>query len=223
MKGILVLFENVAVQAFARSTEVWCSCFSLLGNLRSSATILDSAFNTVLERYLGKAFTVDQIDALDNSEIEKLYAHYEARLGAVMTKMLRFAVLHLYARIKYIFPPIPAENQPALIADLEGDLFVGHTLLSSATCQLYHRHGIFLAPLTAALTTAKYCRFGHQCPVRITSINNDGEQADGGEPTRSRDGFSGGASTKSVERVTDHGQKVKDPRKEAARRASAEA
>ena len=28
----------------------------------------------------GKAFTANQIDALDNSEIEKLYARYEARL-----------------------------------------------------------------------------------------------------------------------------------------------
>ena len=37
----------------------------------------------------GKAFTADQIDVLDNSEIEKLYARYEARLGAAMTKTLR--------------------------------------------------------------------------------------------------------------------------------------
>ena len=29
----------------------------------------------------GKAFTADQIDALDNTEIEKMYARYEARLG----------------------------------------------------------------------------------------------------------------------------------------------
>ena len=34
----------------------------------------------------GKTFTADQIDALDNTEIEKLYARYEARLGAAMTK-----------------------------------------------------------------------------------------------------------------------------------------
>ena len=34
----------------------------------------------------GKIFTADQIDTLDNTEIEKLYARYEARLGAAMTK-----------------------------------------------------------------------------------------------------------------------------------------
>ena len=29
----------------------------------------------------GKTFTADQIDALDNTEIEKLYARYEASWG----------------------------------------------------------------------------------------------------------------------------------------------
>ena len=88
----------------------------------------------------GKAFTADQIDALDNSEIEKLYARYEARLGAAMTKTLGSAALLLYAGIAVIFLPI--ENQPGLIADLEGDPFVGHAL-SSANCELYHRYGMF--------------------------------------------------------------------------------
>ena len=46
----------------------------------------------------GKAFTGDQIDALDNSEIEKLYARYEARLGAAMTKTLGSAALQLFMR-----------------------------------------------------------------------------------------------------------------------------
>lgn len=119
--------------------------------------------------------TVDQIDALDDAEIEKLYARYEARLGAAMTKTLGSAALQFYARAASMFLPIPAENQPGLIADLEGDPFVGHAL-SSATCELYHRYGMFLAPLTAALTTMKHCQFGHQCPA---TINNDGED---GEP-----------------------------------------
>ena len=76
-----------------------------------------------------------------------------------------------------MFLPIPAENQPGLIADLEGDPFVGHAL-SNATCELYHRNGMFLAPLTTALTTIKHCQFGHRSPAVI----NDGNQADGREP-----------------------------------------
>ncbi|MCU7846331.1 MAG: hypothetical protein KZQ93_21050 [Candidatus Thiodiazotropha sp. (ex Monitilora ramsayi)] len=138
------------------------------------------------KQFLGNAAgtaTVDQIDALDDAEIEKLYARYEARLGAAMTKTLGSAALQLYAGVASMFLPIPAENQPALIADLKGDVFVEHAL-SSATCELYHRYGMFLAPLTAALTTMKHCQFGHRCPVRVT--NNDGEpteHASAGEPT----------------------------------------
>ena len=35
----------------------------------------------------GKTFTADQIDTLDNTEIEKMYTRYEARLGAAMSSM----------------------------------------------------------------------------------------------------------------------------------------
>ena len=34
----------------------------------------------------GKALTADQIDLLDEDEVEKLYARYETRLGAAMTR-----------------------------------------------------------------------------------------------------------------------------------------
>ena len=101
-----------------------------------------------------------------------------------MTKMLGSAALQLYAGMASMFFPI--ENQPALLADLEADPFVGHAL-SSATCELYHRYGTFLEPLTAALTTMKHCQFEHQCPQ---TINDDGEQTDGG-----RGGKSHGPST----------------------------
>ena len=125
----------------------------------------------------GKAFTAEQIDALDNSEIEKLYVRYEARLGAAMTKTLGSAALQLYAWIAAMFLQI--ENQPRLIVDLESDLFVGHAL-SSATCELYHRYGMFLAQLTAALTTLKHC-----------------DIYDGGDDVAKQQGDGGGASTKS--------------------------
>ena len=127
----------------------------------------------------GKALTASLIEELDDSEIERLYARYESRLGAAMTKTLGSAALQLYAGVvsQFQFLPIPTENQPGLIADLEGDPFVGHAL-SSATCELYHRYGMFLAPLTAVLTTIKHCQFGHRCPAVIK---------DGGEPVSAAD------------------------------------
>ena len=112
------------------------------------------------QKYLGTArrLTAEQIDVMDDDEIEKLYARYEARLGAAMTKTLGQAALQLYTGLASVLLPIPPENQPKLAADLEADPFVGHAL-SSASCELYHRYGMYLAPLTAALTTAKHCRF----------------------------------------------------------------
>ena len=117
---------------------------------------------------------------MDNTEVEKPYACYKARLGAAMTK----TVFKLNAGMAAMFLPI--ENQPGLIADLEGDPFVGHTL-STATCELYHHYGVFLVPFTAALTTLKHCHFEHCCPVKV---HDGGVEA--GEP---RD--NGGASTES--------------------------
>ena len=124
-----------------------------------------------------KALTASHIDELDYSEIERLCARLEAKLGAAMMKTLGSAALQLYAGLVLLFLPIPAENQPGLIADLEGDQFVGHAL-SSATCELYHRYGMFLAPLTAVLTTIKHCQFGHRCPAVIKN---------GGEPVSAAD------------------------------------
>ena len=130
-----------------------------------------------------------------------------------------------------MFLPISAENQPGLIDDLEGDHFVGHAL-SSATCELYHRYGIFLAPLTAALTTIKQCHFGHQCPAVI----NDGNQADGGTPAGEartdsvNAGFSAVPAQSSVEKLTESegsqkadgraGRRCRPANKKTARTAS---
>ena len=44
----------------------------------------------------GKSLTADQVD-LDDSEVERLFASYEARLGAMMKKTLGSAALQLYA------------------------------------------------------------------------------------------------------------------------------
>ena len=124
------------------------------------------------KQYLGQTFTVENIDNMTDAEVEKLYNRYEARLGAAMTKTLGTAVLQLYALAASAFLPIPVENQSKLVEDLEGDPFVGHAL-STATCELYHRYGMFLAPLTAALTTAKHCQFGHMYQSNISEDIDD--------------------------------------------------
>lgn len=123
------------------------------------------------KQYLGRAMTADQVDEMMDDEVEKLYARYEAKLGAAMTNTLGSAALQLYAAAVSTFLPIPTENRSKLVADLEEDPFVGHAL-STATCELYHRYGIFLAPITAALTTAKHCQFKATC-LPYTEVYED--------------------------------------------------
>ena len=125
-------------------------------------------------QYLGKAGSADEIELLSEDKVEKLYARYEARLCTVLIKTLGQAALQLYSGVVSLFLPIPPENQPALVRDLKANPFVGH-LLRSATCELYHHYGMYLAPLTTALTTFKHCQFKHQCPLTI----NDGGEPDG--------------------------------------------
>jgi hypothetical protein len=128
-------------------------------------------------QYLGKALTADQVDSMDDEEVERLYARYEARLGAAMTKTLRQAVLQAYSWAAGMVLPIPPQNQPKLVADLEADPFIGHAL-SSATCELYHRYGMYLAPLTAALTTAKYCQIERTQHDTMPSMDDEAEGQD---------------------------------------------
>ena len=68
--------------------------------------------------------------------------------------------------------------------------------ISSATCEHYHCYSMFLAPLTAALTTLKHCQLGHCCPVRVHDGGDEaGEQRDGrGASTESSSGKSYGES-----------------------------
>ena len=47
----------------------------------------------------GEAITASHIEELDDSEIERLYARYEVRLWAAMTKTLGSAALQLYAGV----------------------------------------------------------------------------------------------------------------------------
>ena len=130
-------------------------------------------------QYLGKALSVDQVDNMKDMEVEKLYGRYEARLGAAMTKTLGAAALQLYTSVASMFLPIPPEEQPELLAELESDPFVEHAV-SNATCEMYHRFGMYLAPVTAALTTLRHCRFGHHDVQGIDSCDGNRNSADTG-------------------------------------------
>ena len=126
------------------------------------------------KKYLGKSLSVEEIDNMDDDEVRKLHTRYEARLGGCMTKTLGKAALQLYTTLATKLPP---ENRQPLMEDLESDLIVDRVLNRTA-CELYYRYGNLLAPITVALTTAKYCQFGHRCPKNIEEDGLERQQCD---------------------------------------------
>ena len=78
--------------------------------------------------FMGHAVTPERTDAMEDAEIEKLHARYEARLGAAMSKSLGSSLLHMYASMASMLLPLPPSRQLELVADLEQDPFVSIVL-----------------------------------------------------------------------------------------------
>ena len=133
------------------------------------------------KQYIGRQLSAEEIDSLPNEEIGKLYARYEARLGASMRRTLGSAVLQIYTTAVSHLLPISAARQDLLTADLEADPFVGHAL-TTVSCELYHRYGFYLAPITAMLST-----FKHYKASKPLCIEQDG-RADGGSGLSTTEG-----------------------------------
>jgi len=95
----------------------------------------------------------------------------------MMTKSLGASLFRLYATAASILLPLSPERQLALVADLKKDLFV-NSALSSTCCELYFRYDMFLAPIIAALTTAKHCEWGHNHVEGLAPDSNENGGAD---------------------------------------------
>ena len=108
------------------------------------------------KQYLGKDLQMSDIDTMTPEQINKLCCRYEARLGASMTKTLGNSFINLY--VMGVSKYFNVVNPPKLIQDLEEDPFINHALTSTC-CELYYRYGMYLAPFTAMLTTARHINF----------------------------------------------------------------
>ena len=109
-------------------------------------------------KYLGKNVSPQDVDSMSPQDLDKLYTHYESRLNATMTATLGQSAIQLYSTLGSNFLPILIDRQPVLASDLQADPFVPHAM-TTAACELYYRFGFYLAPLTAAMTTMRYCQF----------------------------------------------------------------
>ena len=103
--------------------------------------------------YLGKAYTEEQLAKLSEEEVEKLFNNYEAKFSGQMVKSLGHSVINMYSMGACAVLGI--SNQDALSEDLENDPFL-NSALQRFICELYHRFGSFLAPLSIGIITSRH-------------------------------------------------------------------
>jgi len=115
-------------------------------NHKSARLAALAAGGQAMLTFKGLLVNTERVDAMTDTEVEEVYARYEACLGAMMTKSLGASLLCLYASAASILLPLPPERQLALVADLEKDPFVS-SALSSACCELYFHYGMFFRDL----------------------------------------------------------------------------
>ena len=112
--------------------------------------------------YFGRDVQLTDLDKMTPREIDKLYCRYEARLGASITKTWGNSFINLY--VMAVSRYLNVTNPPKLIEDLEEDPFINHAL-TSVCCELYYKYGMYLAPFTAMLTTARHINFNKNIVV----------------------------------------------------------
>jgi hypothetical protein len=81
---------------------------------------------------------------------------YGRRIGADTIKSLKSTGIRLYTRAAASLLSISPEEMPRLAKELEEDPLI-HNFLQNIGCELYHRFGMYLAPLAAATITAEHC------------------------------------------------------------------
>ena len=147
----------------------------LIGNLGYETSQSDTKRQKLLEcvltrnskLYLGKVYTEEQLAKLNEEEVEKLFNNYEAKLSGQMVKSLGKLIINMYSM--GACSALGMTNQDASSEDLENDPFL-NSALQRFTCELYHRFGSFLAPLSVGIITSRHYLSEH---------NKNGERGTG--------------------------------------------
>ena len=104
---------------------------------------------------------------MKKKEVEKLFNNYEAKLSGQMVKSLGKSVINMYSM--GACSVLGISNQEALSEVLENDPFL-NSALQRFTCELYHRFGLFLAPLSVGIITSRHY---------LSESNKNGESTSG--------------------------------------------
>ena len=104
------------------------------------------------KQYLGKVYTKERVNKLNDEEVDKLFSNYEAKLSGQMIKSLGKSIINMYSM--GACAALGISYQDALSEDLENDPFL-NSALQRFTCELYYRFNSFLAPLSVGLIASR--------------------------------------------------------------------
>ena len=135
--------------------------------------------------YLGKVYTEEQLAKLSEEEVEKLFNNYEDKLSGQMINSLGKSIINMYSM--GACSALGITNQDALSEDLENDPFLNFAL-QRFTCELYHRFGFFLAPLSVGIITSRH--------YLLSERNKNGERTSGTSATRDNKNVGGEKTAK---------------------------
>ena len=133
------------------------------------------------KQYLGRLYNTDEIEKLDEKELSKLYARYEAVLGGYITQTLKQHMIFAYTRAVEVLCPtvsqgrFAVQNKDQMFQSLNDGPFID-LALTSLTCKLYHEYGHFLAPLEAALLTSNYVQPAMQQTLQQANYQQQQQQ-----------------------------------------------
>ena len=85
--------------------------------------------------------------------MDKLFSNYDAKLSGQMVKSLGKSIINMYS--VRACTALGISKQDALSEDLENDPFL-NSALQRFTCELYHRFGSFVAPVSVGLITSRH-------------------------------------------------------------------
>ena len=126
------------------------------------------------KQYLGKEYTVQQINEMDSNNINILSNRYESVLSAQMTKSLGKSVINLYSNVACT--ALGIGNQQDLSNDSECDPFL-NTTMQRFTCDLYYPFGALLAPVSVGIITGKHYNKNYGTNLNDRSDNGNCESA----------------------------------------------
>ena len=132
--------------------------------------------------YLDKVYTEEQLTKLNEEEVEKLFNIYEAKLSGQMVHSLGHSIINMHS--VGACAALGITNQDALSEDLENDPFQ-NSALQRATCELYYRFGLFLAPLNVGIITSRHYLSEHNKNGGTSGMSGDNDVSTGlGTPSR---------------------------------------